>query len=266
MYAWASTIHGAINAEDLVRVPDTRWVITSGMQGPTVPQAHLYESVEVFRIDVAGDDLALTWIGAIELPHGCWGNDVACLPDGGLLVTSTTDISEGLEVGFGKSLSGEPTGKVVEWTPGSGWADLPGSVMNSTNGVAVSPDGAWVFIGGWVPMNVVRVSRGVEPPQIDVIPTGILTDNVTWSADGRLLAAGALDTTVPEFAAGFYGTDARCTFPTRIVKIDPQTLAVEVIADHDGSQFGVATTAIDVGDELWVGSMRWSGVARFTAG
>ena len=35
-------VWGPINAEDLALVPDSDWVITSGMTGPGAPQGRLY--------------------------------------------------------------------------------------------------------------------------------------------------------------------------------------------------------------------------------
>jgi len=319
-------IHGPINAEDLAAVPGTPWIVTSGMRGPTAPQANLYlidrrdgaaselypyrvgvdhdtatygseltaldpaefdphgvdvgpdpqgrlcvyvvhhgvrESVEIFRIDLDGRRPSLTWVGAVALPSGCWGNDVAVLPDGGFLVTSTTDISDGLEAGFGRSLAGEPTGKVVEWSPVDGWRDLPGSQMNSTNGVAVSPDGTQVFIAGWRPRTLVRVSRGAGDPQVDTIDVDLMPDNLTWTSDGHLLAAGPADTTVEQFTAQFYGSDPECRFPTKVIKVHPDTLEVTTPIDYAAEVFGPGTTALEVDDEIWIGSMRFEGVGRF---
>jgi len=319
-------IHGPINAEDLALVPGTPWVVTSGMRGPTAPQAHLYaidrrdgsaselypykagvdhdtatydaalealdpadfephgidvgpgpggglhvhvvhhgvrESVEVFRLDLDGDRPTLTWVGAVALPDGCWGNDVAVRPDGGFLVTSTADISEGLEAGFAASLGGAPTGKVVEWSPADGWRDVAGSQMNSTNGIAVSADGDRVFIAGWNPRTLVRVTRGEGEPTVDTVALDLMPDNLTWTAGGRLLAAGPADTTIEQFTAQFYGADPECRFPTAIVEIDPDTLAVTTLVAYGAERWGPGTTALEVGDEIWVGSMRFAGVARF---
>jgi hypothetical protein len=219
------------------------------------------ESIEIFRIELS-ERPSLCWVGAVIMPVGTFGNDVACLPGGGFLVSSSADISEGVEIGFARSMSGEKTGKVVEWSPTQGWSTLPGSEINSANGIAVSPDGKWVFVAGWRPKNLVRVSRGDEPVVADEIATGILTDNLTWTAGGQLLATGAFDTTPDQFMASYMSNDPSSRFPTRVVRIDAVTLECSVLAGYDGSTFGVGTTALEVDDELWVGSARFEGIAR----
>lgn len=322
-------IHGPINAEDLVQLPDSPWVFTSGMLSPTVPQAHLYvvdsrdlsasevyphdarvqeprsyydqdlaaldpadfephgidvgvdpdgnptlyvvhhgvrESIEIFHIATDGPRPTLTWVGALMLPAGVWGNDVAAVAGGGLYVTSTTDISEGLAEGFQASLSGEPTGKVVAWKPGEGWHDVPGSQMNSTNGVAVSADGKTLFIAGWRPKTLVRVSLGDSDPTVDEIDIGMMVDNLTWAKDGQLIGAGCFDITLEDFTSGFYGPEATIKLPSRIVKVHPETLDVTTVFEYGTDvDYGPATTAIEVNDEWWVGSMRYGGLGRFSA-
>jgi hypothetical protein len=92
-----------------------------------------------------------------------------------------------------------------------------------------------------------------------------MTDNLTWSDDGHLLLAGVSDTTLEEFTTAYYGPDPLCPLPTSVVKVNPDTLECTIIATYDGGTFGAGTTALQVDDEVWVGSMRYAGVARFNA-
>ena len=108
------------------------------------------ESVEVFEIDVQGARPTLRWIGAAVLPsvsgrQRCgrrrrrWirGEHQRAAPRRARSTASPVPRSATRPAG---SSNGHP---------GAGWSDLPGTAINSANGVAVSGDGHWVYIGGW---------------------------------------------------------------------------------------------------------------------
>ena len=61
-------------------------------------------------------------------------------------------------------MAGADTGGVLEWSPAHGWAALPGTQINTANGVAVSPDGQWLYIGGWNSRCLRKVRRGAATP------------------------------------------------------------------------------------------------------
>ena len=44
-------------------------------------------------------------------------------------------------------MAGADTGGILEWSSIHGWEVLPGTQINTANGVAVSRDGEWVYIG-----------------------------------------------------------------------------------------------------------------------
>jgi hypothetical protein len=316
-YVW-----GPINAEDLVGVPGTEWVITSGMTGPGAPQGRLYavdrrdlscselfpyrlaqaldtarfgaqapldpsvfaphgidvrvrpdgiaelfvvnhggrESVEVFELLLDGPRPSLRWIGGVEMPGTALGNDLAAVAGGGFVVSTTGDIEVKPLPDTGED--GE-TGGVLEWSAADGWRLLPGTGINVANGVAVSPDGQWVFVGGWRGRCVKKVRRGVADPEALTVPASILVDNLTWTRDGKLLAAGAYDTSVETFVAAHFSGEPKTAAPSRVIRIDPDTLAIETVTDYGGEVFGAATTGLEVGDEIWVGAARDQGLARF---
>jgi DNA-binding beta-propeller fold protein YncE len=93
-----------------------------------------------------------------------------------------------------------------------------------------------------------RLSRGGGTVRRDVVPLGFRVDNLRWAPDGKLFAAGQGDKT------------------SNVVKVDPKTLAVrEVITQPDSGGFGSASAAIQVGNEIWVGSYRSNRIATFPA-
>ena len=221
------------------------------------------ESVEYFEIDLAGARPTLRWIGGVELPGTTVGNDVAALPGGGFVVSTTGD-AEGrfamtLEMGF----SGVDTGGVMEWTPAGGWREVPGSQINTANGVAASADGEWVFVAGFGTREIRKLRRLGGDPQAVTVVTEILVDNLTWARDGALLAAGPHSTTMAELVAHHFSDNPKLAMPSRIVRLDPATMTVETVVEVAAEDFGSACTGLHVGDEIWVGAARDHGVACY---
>lgn len=221
-----------------------------------------FESVEVFEIELDEERPALKWIGGIRLPGTAVGNDVAAVDDG--FVVSTTGDPEGRsEVSVEQAIAGDDTGGVLEWSAARGWHPLPGSQMNTANGVAVSPDGQWVYIGGWNSRCLRKIRRGAANPEHVTVPVDMMVDNLTWSASGRLLAAGTYGTTMREFLEGHFSKNPRLGIPSRVLAVDAESLETETLIDYGPDTFGAATTALQVGREIWVGTARDQGLARF---
>ena len=49
----------------------------------------------------------------------------------------------------------------------------------------------------------------------------------------------------------------------RVLAVDPRTLTTDQLIDYGPDTFGAATTALQVGREIWVGTARDQGLARF---
>jgi hypothetical protein len=222
------------------------------------------ESIEVFEIDLERSRPTLRWVGAAEMPESAVGNDVAAVDGGGFVVSFNRPYQEGTAGAGSGADQGEETGGVFEWLSRGGWTAVPGAGINSANGVAVSKDGRWVYIGGWGSRCIKKVSRGGGPVQSQVVNTEILTDNLTWTSDGRLLAAGAFNTTVEDFIAGHFSPELRLLFPSRVLRVDPDSLAIETVVEYGPEAFGAGTTGLHVSEEIWVGAARDQGLARFS--
>ena len=156
------------------------------------------ESVEVFDVDLDESRPALKWIGGVRLPGTAVGNDVAAVDDG-FVVSTTGDPDGRTEVSVEEAMAGADTGGVLEWSPAQGWVTLPGTQINTANGVAVSPDGQWLYIGGWNSRCLRKVRRGSDLADATTVSLDIMVDNLTWSASGRLLAAGTYGTSMQDF-------------------------------------------------------------------
>ncbi len=193
---------------------------------------------------------SLSWVGCVEAPEGVSFNSVAALPGGGFAATNFS----------------RPTGELLEWQPGAGWASVPGSETNGPNGLVVSPDGRWFYIGGWGTRSLIRLSRGRTPAQKDAVDVGFHIDNVRWAPDGSLLAAGHVGET-PESIFQCLG-QGRCDGVTsRVAKVDPERLTSEEIVRYPSNEhFILGTVALQVGDEIWLGGIAGADrIARFPA-
>ena len=297
---------GPVSPEDLVAVPESPWVIASGMEddgylyaidtrdlrstvlfpsgAPQQPQetpaGHcagppaegfrphglsvrpgdggqhtLYvvrhgarEAIEIFKVDAGGAVPVVTWMDCVVAPDGVEFNSVAALPEGGFAASHFT----------------QPMGELWEWASETGWVEVPGSRTEAPNGLVVSPDGRWFYVGGWGSLSVVRLSRGQTPPQIDSVGVGFHVDNIRWAPDGSLLAAGHRGNATESIMACL---DARrCDDVTsRVARIDPVGLSAEEIVRYPSNDvFVLGTVALQVGDEIWLGGIGGSDrIARF---
>ncbi len=197
------------------------------------------ESIEVFEVDARARP-TLTWIGCAVGLESMRFNGVVALPDGGFAATSPG------------------TGDVWEWHTDAGWTQVPGSEDTAPNGLEVSADGRWLYVAGWAEEKLTRLSRGETPVRKRVIDLGFRPDNVRMSLDGSVI-----------YAAGHSGIQN----PRRpleefsnVATIDPDTLEMRRIFQHpaiDG--FVASTTAIRIGDEMWLGTHRGERIAYFPA-
>jgi len=209
------------------------------------------ESIEVFELDVRAKPPALTWIGCAVAPDPVGLNSVAGLPEGGFV--SSNFQPRGAARGRANMQAGERNGELWEWHTGTGWKIVPGSEASGANGIEISKDGKWFYMGGWGNQTFIRFSRGLTPVKRDEIPVGFRLDNLRWAPDGMLLASGQ------EPSAG-----AMTMATSRVIKIDPNTLKVQDLVRYPfNDTFNFSTVAIQVGKELWVGSVRGDKVARF---
>ncbi len=140
----------------------------------------------------------------------------------------------------------------------TGWTRIPGSEDTAPNGLEISKDGRWLYIAGWREEKLTRLSRGQTPVQKDVVAVGFRPDNLRMSPDGLVI-----------FAAG-HGNLQTPREPLRetsnVATIDPQTLEVRRIFRHPAIEgFVASTTAIQIGNEIWLGTHRGERIAYFPA-
>jgi hypothetical protein len=218
------------------------------------------QSVEAFELDATGATPTIRWNGGVIIPENLGGNAVVHLPDGALAVTITIDSRD--PQAFAKAQSGEPCGLALEWNPGRGWSSIPGGEVSGDNGMVASADGAWLYICGYCEGALYKLSRGKAPYTRQRVPLNFLPDNVRYSPGGALLVTGHPATTFAMIAASNRSGAKICQVPTAVARIDPETLVSELIlVEQHTAAFGGGTSAIVVGDELWIGGFQATSVA-----
>jgi hypothetical protein len=209
------------------------------------------ESVEVFEVDARQQPPAVTWIGCAVARDPVGLNSVRGLPDGGFVATNF--LARGIDAaGRNSMMAGEKNGELWEWHAASGWQKVPGSEAAGANGLEISEDGMWFYVAAWGSQSFFRLSRGQTPVKREEVPLGFRVDNIRFGRDGSILAAGQ----------GGQGPEQT----TNIVRIDPRTLIVkEVVRRPNSDAFGAGTVALEIGNQLWVGSFRGDRIAIFPA-
>jgi hypothetical protein len=207
------------------------------------------ESIEVFEIDTRPATPAVTWIGCVIAPDPIGLNSVRALPDGGFIATNFLARNITPEARL-RMLEGDKNGELWEWHAAGGWKKVPGSESSGANGIEISNDGRWYYVAAWGSQAFFRLSRGAANPMRDEIRLGFRVDNIRWARDGSLYATGQTGSReVPETSSV-------------VVKINPETLAVrEVYRRRDDATFRFGTVAVEVGNELWIGSYQGDRIA-----
>jgi hypothetical protein len=216
------------------------------------------ESVEAFELTTgsgaASDGPSATWIGCVLLPSKLAANSVTSFSDGTLLATVL--ILPGKT--FADAFAMKNTGIVLQWVPGTPtFVELKGTELVANNGIETSPDDREFYVASTTMRRVYAFSRarpGSGPLRFaqlkDVGP-----DNIRWTADNRLIAAGLID---DEPACGGRPKDEngiRCPMGYAVVTIDPKSMAATEIArgPRTPSFTGTASAAV-VGNDVWLGS------------
>lgn len=213
------------------------------------------EAVEVYELAAGGGAApALTWKGCVVLPENTFSNSVVRLDDGGFYVTKMMDTTQG----FGAVTAGEITGNVFEWHPGGEVTAVAGTELSGANGIEISPDGRYLFVAALGSLELVRFDTSTMPMGKDVVKVDITPDNIRWGVNGKLLTAGG---NAPP--AGCQGP--ACQTGWTVLEFDPDTLEVTRLhgADQNAALQG-ASSALQLGSEIWVGTFNDDRIAHFT--
>lgn len=208
------------------------------------------ESVEMFELGRTRGRAVLAWRGCVPAGADDFLNDVAALPDGGFLVTVMMKRSD--SEALARAFRGENTGYVLRWHPKDGWSRLPGSDAAMPNGVQTDSRGRYAFVSNTGTSQVLKLALpGGE--RLGAANTAH-ADNLSWTADGQLLAAGMNEVDRVAVARCRTGSEPECFAPSHVDEIDPQTLRVRRVFDYGNRELHPASIGLRVGNRLYVGS------------
>ena len=223
------------------------------------------EAIEVFDVDATGELPLLTWTGCVMTPDGMAANSVTALDDGSLL--ATIPLHTGILIN--EALAGRPTGAVYGWSPGdAGFTEVEGTEMPYANGIEVSADGREFYVASSGLLKVLAFSNSNPARLLRSTETfSIIPDNLHRGRDGMLITAGlaVVDPVcgdVPLSLEFDLDTFASCPRPFTVLAVDPQSMQTKVLASSPAQQhFSNITMALEVGDELWIGTFAGDRIA-----
>jgi hypothetical protein len=224
------------------------------------------EAVELFEVDTSMARPSVTWRGCVLTPSDASGNDVAATSDGRFVMSNMARPQGALRSWWSglRMAMGLDTGNVLEWSPESGWSDVEGSEASGPNGVAIDADGSTVYIAGYGSRELIRVRRA-NGPEVRTVDVPFRPDNITWTPEGSLLVAGQ-DAPLRQILACYALGSGTCALPFGVVEVDPDTLATDILLEHDGRvAIGTAIVALRHRDKLYLGTFRGNRAARSEA-
>jgi len=214
------------------------------------------EAIEVFNIDAKSAKPAISWAGCVLLPKEIMANSVAILPDGGFLTTKYFDPT--VPNSIRELVQGKITGGVYEWHPGDDVKAIHGTELSGANGITLSPDYKWVYVTAFGTREIARFNRTKSPITMEKVKIGIMPDNIRWGDDGMLYTVG-----------NNYVPPAECKNPPcrtgwSVFSVHPETLELKRVTgvDQTATQQN-GTTALAVGNEIWVGTFSGDRIGYF---
>ena len=221
------------------------------------------ESIEIFEVADSGKAPEMTWIGCVELPEGSFGNGVAADPDtDGFYVTHFLNPAD-MESEFQRAFNGQDTGHVLHWTPEAGWTQLPESTMSTPNGIAVPENGQSLYVASWGGRKLVEMDPS-SGAILNETSTEIMPDNLRYTESGTILVTGQVIDSFETFVSyEFEGLEPESRYD--ILELDPTTFSTTVFAEGSVDGFGNPTTALPVGDKVFVGAVAGTNVLELTS-
>jgi hypothetical protein len=213
------------------------------------------QSIEMFELKPQAGSWGLAWHGCVVSMQDF--NDVAVLPDGGLIATHPTALR--VQGDTSDLFAGQPSGWVARWSPGKGEVELPGTRAGYPNGVLVSADARTMYFNAWTAKEVHKydLSSGKET---GVLKLDFMPDNITWTKQGRMLAAGvkgARGNCPPEGGSP-------CIQSFGIAEINPAEWRSRTVFDSQGkgALIGGVSVALAVKKNIYIGSFQGDRIVR----
>ncbi len=208
------------------------------------------ESVEIFRLHPATD--TAEWIGCALPPEGVTSNSISAMAHGEFILTKFVDSRD--KQGFQHILAGQVTGAVYRFTPGKGFAEVPGTQLSGDNGLLASADGRWLYVNAYGSREIYRLPMSGKGER-SVAKVDFCPDNLRWAPDGSIFVTGQFIS--PQTLNGLHGWAT--------VRLDPKAMTTTPVVKEAGLKvFDDATSAVQVGKTLWFGTFRGDRMAYLT--
>ena len=217
------------------------------------------EAIEFFEVVRKGSDVELPWRGCALPPPDAYINSVVATPEGGFLATHMFPKSSG-RFSLLKGMAGFATGYVLEWSPRAGFTQVPGSDAAMPNGIELSPDGKIIYLNVYLgnELRKIRRSDGKTLASLELAQP----DNVHWNADGSRLLVASHTGSFRDMLACQQQQTGSCPLGFEIVSIDPDDLSRVTLVANEGPPMGAATVAVQVGNDLYLGTFKGDRLAR----
>jgi len=196
------------------------------------------QSIEMFELRKSSTAWSLAWHGCEVAIHDY--NDLAVLPDGGFVGSYPSGLGGGM-------------GYVARWIPGKGESEVAGTRMRGPNGVSASSDGRYMFVNEF-PARTVHKFDLEQGGELGSVKLDFLPDNLTWTKQGRLLAAGVKGARgdCPE------GSGRPCLQGFGVAEIDPAAMLARTIFDSATSPplISSVSVALKVENAVYIGAFQ----------
>ena len=129
---------------------------------------------------------------------------------------------------------------------------LPGAEYGYPNGILVSKDSRFAYISGWTTHDLHKYDLAAKK-EVAQLELTFMPDNLTWTPDGKILAAGI------KGISGNCPSDSNypCIQGFVLANVDPETMESRIVYDNNGKALinGVSV-AIEAGGAFYVGSFQ----------
>lgn len=210
------------------------------------------EAVEFFElVSQRGDHPVALWRGCAVAPAEGNLNDVVALTDGSFLVSHMANRNWQMWWAL-LAMLGLDSGWVYHWTAGEGYRPVAGTEGRFPNGLTLAPDGSQLFVNYYFGNEVRKYALPGFALQGSVAVTK--PDNGAFDESGQLLVASHHASLLDLLDSLEQAHDQPSELPFSIVRIDPDSLASEVLLRREGPPMGAGTVALQRGGNLYVGS------------
>ncbi|MDG2273937.1 MAG: hypothetical protein P8L39_16695 [Halioglobus sp.] len=230
---------------DLTQRPSGRWQL--------LVVNHLeHDRVEFFEL--AKDSSAawsLTWMGCVHSNDDSLYNDVAAVKDGFIVSRMMSNKNTGLAM-INYAL-GRDTGYVLRWSLETGFQTVANTQGVMPNGVVAAPDGSHVFVNLYGENKVRVIDTNYQTILADLDITS--ADNTNWdiTQKNKLLIASH-EFNFFAMIKCMAGADDNCESPFEVIELDTTDYSQRSLVVNNGKFFGAATSAVRLGNKLYIGS------------